>query len=117
MNTYLNRFNSDILFNFDFATDVFKFTESSVIKTTPVSTGFLKIIENNKIGVYYATKNIGSLDVNNFPVPEYLQIKKIEYRYPRAETIMEIGDFLYDSFDLERESNENIRQVMSNQIS
>ena len=39
----------DILFNFDFATDVFKFTESSVIKTTPVSTGFLKIIENNKI--------------------------------------------------------------------
>ena len=49
MNTYLNRFNSDILFNFDFATDVFKFTESSVIKTTPVSTGFLKIIENNKI--------------------------------------------------------------------
>jgi len=75
------------------------------------------VIENNKIGVYYATKNIGSLDVNNFPVPEYLQIKKIEYRYPRAETIMEIGDFLYDSFDLERESNENIRQVMSNQIS
>lgn len=73
------------------------------------------IIENNKIGVYYLNRGIGTT-TNGDPDPVYLQIKKIEYHYPRAETIIEVGDFVYDSFDLERESNEQIRQIQSNQF-
>lgn len=73
------------------------------------------ILDNNKINVYYATKNIGSLDGSYNPLPEALQIKKIEYYFPKTQTILELGDFLYDSFDLERESSENIRQIISNQ--
>lgn len=73
------------------------------------------IIENNEIGIHYLSRKIGS-ESNGDISPIYLQIKKIEYHYPNVKTIIEVGDFVYDSFDLERESNENIRQIQSNQF-
>lgn len=39
----------DILFNFDFSTDTFKFSESSVVKTNLISTGYLKKIINGNV--------------------------------------------------------------------
>ena len=68
------------------------------------------IIENNKIGIYNLTKGIGSLVSGNIQ-PVYLQIKSIEYRYPDSQTKLEIGNFLYDSFDLENSLVEDVRQV------
>lgn len=62
------------------------------------------LIENVKVGVFYATKSIGT-DLD----PEMYIIKKIEYYYPIMKTVMEIGDFIYDSFDLEKVTTENIR--------
>ena len=73
------------------------------------------LIENNKIGIHYLNKGIGSESGGNI-TPEYLQIKKIEYHYPNVRTILEIGDFLYDSFDLEKESSEGLRSIQSNQF-
>lgn len=81
-----------------------------------LSTAFIDhIIENNKIGIHYLAKGIGSESGGNI-TPEYLQIKKIEYHYPNVRTILELGDFLYDSFDLEKESSEGLRNVQSNQF-
>lgn len=81
-----------------------------------LSTSFMDhIIENNKIGIHYLNKGIGSESGGNI-TPEYLQIKKIEYHYPNVRTILEIGDFLYDSFDLEKESSEGLRSIQSNQF-
>ncbi len=81
-----------------------------------LSTAFIDhIIENNKIGIHYLNKGIGSESGGNI-TPEYLQIKKIEYHYPNVRTILELGDFLYDSFDLEKESSEGLRNVQSNQF-
>jgi len=73
------------------------------------------IIENNTIGVYYLTRGIGTTTLGD-PDPVYLQIKRIEYNYPSIETIIEVGDFLYDSFDLEKESSEGLRGIQSNQF-
>mgnify|MGYP003649569832 CR=1 FL=1 len=73
------------------------------------------IIENNKIGIYYITKGIGSVVSGNIQ-PIYLQIKSIEYRYPDSRTKLEVGEFLYDSFDLETSLVEDVRQVQSNQF-
>jgi hypothetical protein len=81
-----------------------------------MSTAFIDhIIENNMIGIHYLAKGIGSTYGGNI-TPEYLQIKKIEYHYPNVRTILELGDFLYDSFDLEKESSEGLRNVQSNQF-
>lgn len=71
------------------------------------------IFENNEIGAYYDTKGIGSIDNDGFNVPEYMIIKKIEYRYPESMTTIELGDFEYDSFDLERITNETVRGIQS----
>tara|TARA_R110002110_G_scaffold308767_1_gene522421 strand:- start:68 stop:1468 length:1401 start_codon:yes stop_codon:yes gene_type:complete len=73
------------------------------------------IIENNKIGIYYINKGIGSVVSGNIQ-PVYLQIKSIEYRYPDSQTKLEVGEFLYDSFDLDKSTNEVLRQVQSNQF-
>ena len=73
------------------------------------------IIENNKIGIYNLTKGIGSLVSGNIQ-PEYLQIKSIEYRYPDSQTKLEVGEFLYDSFDLENSLVEDVRSTQSNQF-
>ena len=73
------------------------------------------IIENNKIGIYYINKDIGSVVSGNIQ-PVYLQIKSIEYRYPDSRTKLEVGEFLYDSFDLDKSTNEVLRQVQSNQF-
>lgn len=73
------------------------------------------IIENNTIGVHYLTRGIGTTTLGD-PDPVYLQIKRIEYNYPSIETIIEVGDFLYDSFDLEKESSEGLRGIQSNQF-
>ena len=73
------------------------------------------IIENNKIGIYNLTKGIGSLVSGNIQ-PVYLQIKSIEYRYPDSQTKLEIGNFLYDSFDLENSLVEDVRSTQSNQF-
>ena len=81
-----------------------------------MSTAFIDhIVENNTIGIHYLAKGIGSTSGGNI-TPEYLQIKKIEYHYPNVRTILELGDFLYDSFDLEKESSEGLRNVQSNQF-
>ena len=73
------------------------------------------IIENNKIGIYYITKGIGSVVSGNIQ-PIYLQIKSIEYRYPDSRTKLEVGEFLYDSFDLETSLVEDVRSTQSNQF-
>ena len=73
------------------------------------------IIENNKIGIYNLTKGIGSLVSGNIQ-PVYLQIKSIEYRYPDSQTKLEVGEFLYDSFDLENSLVEDVRSTQSNQF-
>ena len=73
------------------------------------------IMENNKIQIYNLTKGIGSLVSGNI-VPAILQIKSIEYRYPDSQTKLEIGEFLYDSFDLENHTTELLRSTQSNQF-
>ena len=73
------------------------------------------IIENNKIGIYYINKGIGSVVSGNIQ-PVYLQIKSIEYRYPDSRTKLEVGEFLYDSFDLENSLVEDVRSTQSNQF-
>jgi len=73
------------------------------------------IIENNKIGIYNLTKGIGSLVSGNIQ-PVYLQIKSIEYSYPDSQTKLEVGEFLYDSFDLENSLVEDVRSTQSNQF-
>ena len=73
------------------------------------------IIENNKIGIYNLTKGIGSVVSGNIQ-PVYLQIKSIEYRYPDSQTKLEVGEFLYDSFDLENSLVEDVRSTQSNQF-
>jgi hypothetical protein len=42
----------DIIFNFNFATDTFKYSESSAVKTYSVSSGFLKKIANDGSATY-----------------------------------------------------------------
>ena len=74
------------------------------------------IMENSNIGIHNITKGIGSVDINGDITPVYLQIKKIEYHYPEGNTILELGDFLYDSFDLEKQNTEGLRSVQSNQF-
>jgi len=71
-----------------------------------------ELIENNKIKAYYYSKNIGS-ESGGFPVPEELMIKRIEYQYPESLTTMELGDFVYDSFDLEKITTETVRGIQS----
>ena len=73
------------------------------------------IMENNKIDIYNLTKGIGSLVSGNIQ-PATLQIKSIEYRYPDSQTKLEIGEFLYDSFDLENHTTELLRSTQSNQF-
>ena len=73
------------------------------------------ILENSKVQIYYIAKNIGSV-VSGDIVPAELQIKSIEYRYPNSLTKLEVGEFLYDSFDLEKASSEGLRSVQSNQF-
>ena len=80
---------------------------------TPSFIGHL--LENNKIGIYYIKKGIGSVVSGNIQ-PAYLQIKSIEYRYPDSQTKLEIGNFLYDSFDLENSLVEDVRSTQSNQF-
>lgn len=71
------------------------------------------IFENREIGAYYPTKSIGTISNNGDDIPEYLQIKKIEYKYPDNLTTIELGDFLYDSFDLEKINTETIRGIQN----
>ena len=80
---------------------------------TPSFIGHL--LENNKIGIYYIKKGIGSVVSGNIQ-PVYLQIKSIEYRFPDSQTKLEIGNFLYDSFDLETSLVEDVRSTQSNQF-
>ncbi len=80
---------------------------------TPSFIGHL--LENNTIDIYYIKKGIGSV-VNGDIDPVALQIKSIEYRYPDSQTKLEIGEFLYDSFDLENNTTELLRSTQSNQF-
>ena len=80
---------------------------------TPSFIGHL--LENNKIGIYYIKKGIGSVVSGNIQ-PVYLQIKSIEYRFPDSQTKLEVGEFLYDSFDLENSLVEDVRSTQSNQF-
>ena len=75
------------------------------------------IVESlNKVKVFYQTKDIGLDFTEGNEVAEELIVKKIEYRFPKSETIIEVGDFLYDSFDLEKESSETQRQILTGQV-
>lgn len=102
----LNRFNKKFILRNAYTTIPRRIT----IKTIGLIND---VIENNKIGAYYTTKGIGSDDINGFMSPEYLTIKRIEYNYPESSTTIEIGDFLYDSFDLEKITAETVRGIQS----
>lgn len=69
------------------------------------------VIEGQKISIYYITKNIGTIDNDGVVTPLAINVKSIEFRYPESKTILELGDFLYNSFDLERMSTESLRQI------
>tara|TARA_R110002020_G_scaffold222074_4_gene430531 strand:+ start:6753 stop:8984 length:2232 start_codon:yes stop_codon:yes gene_type:complete len=71
------------------------------------------VIEGDYVQVFYPTFNIGSQDANSSVTTESYTIKSIEWRFPEGTTIIELGDFVYTSFDLEKVTSEAIRQVVS----
>ena len=75
------------------------------------------LLENvNNVDVYYTSKDIeDSTSTEEIPVALTLPVRRIHYNFPEGKTIIEVGDLLYDSFDLEKESSETQRQILSQQ--
>lgn len=75
------------------------------------------LLENvNNVDVYYTSKDIeDSTSTEEIPVALTLPVRRIQYNFPEGKTIIEVGDLLYDSFDLEKESSETQRQILSQQ--
>ena len=71
------------------------------------------VLEGEKVKVFYPTYKIGSVNSSGSVTTESHNIKSIEWRYPEGLTIIELGDFAYSSFDLEKTTAESIRQVVS----
>ena len=71
------------------------------------------VLEGEKVKVYYPTYKIGSVNSSGSVTTESFNIKSIEFRYPEGLTIIELGDFAYSSFDLEKITAESLRQVVS----
>ena len=71
------------------------------------------VLEGEKVKVYYPTYKIGSVNSSGSVTTESFNIKSIEFRYPEGLTVIELGDFAYSSFDLEKITAESLRQVVS----
>ena len=63
-----------------------------------------------KVYVYYLTKNIGS-KTSNVITPISLVVRSIEYNYPASTTRIELGEYLFTGFDVEKETVDYIRNM------
>ena len=75
------------------------------------------LIEGSDVRVFYAERGIGSQDPITFVItPLIMTVRSINYKYPQTLTTIELGEFMFDSFDLETQSTESVRQIGSNAV-
>jgi hypothetical protein len=61
--------------------------------------------------MYYITKNIGSQASDGSITPISLVIKSIEYNYPSSNTKIELGEYLFSGFDVEKQTIDSLRGI------
>lgn len=97
-------------FNTNFMEDNKDITERVTVFTSSLINGLLV---GQKVYFYYITKGLGTIDGSDIITPQSLVVKSISYSYPAGTTRIELGEFMFNGFDTEKQSADNIRVLDS----
>ena len=68
------------------------------------------LVVGQKVYVYYLTKSIGSIS-NGVITPLSMIIKSIEYSYPEGMTKINLGEYAFSGYDVEKQTVESLSKI------